>query len=47
MTMDGTRGRGGHELAHQALGLENLAYIDNRTDGTAPNGTPIGRAVLR
>jgi hypothetical protein len=21
-----------HELAHQALGLENLAYIDNRTD---------------
>lgn len=21
-----------HELAHQALGLDNLAYIDNRTD---------------
>jgi hypothetical protein len=22
-----------HELAHQALGLDNLAYLDNRTDG--------------
>ena len=21
-----------HELAHQALGLDNVAYLDNRTD---------------